>query len=489
MRLLAKLYPAALAVSLTVATGVVSAQTELPDIGNPAAAAITVDEERQVGEMMTKQLRDQGKIIDDPEVQEYIQSLGLRLASQASDPATRHFQYFVVNEPGINAFAIFGGFIFCNYGTILASGSESELAGVLAHETAHVTQRHLARMINAQSHQGLEQAATILGAILIGVLAGGNGNAMEGAIAAAQGMAIQQRINFTRAQEYEADRVGIGFLAAAGFDPQAMANFFEQMSRKEGLNGAWVPEMLRDHPVTSNRIAEARARAAQYERRRPVPSVGYSLIKERLRVITTPREELAHLYTDIGAEHEPELDKSYGQALTLMAIEHPAAAVSILEPLVAHHEGNTLLHAALGQAQTQAKQTKEGLATFETALELFPRNVPLSIRYAEALMSAGRARDAHVLLLDLFNNIEPTPPQIRLTAMAASAAGDAGDAYYYMSEYHIANGDLTLSVQQLQLALTAPNLTVVQKERYQARLDEIRDFLATARMQRTSSKQ
>jgi beta-barrel assembly-enhancing protease len=137
----------------------------------------------------------------------------------------------------------------------------------------------------------------------------------------------------------------------------------------------------------------------------------------------------------------------------------------------------------------QAKDTKAGLATFEAALELFPRNVPLSIRYAEALMSAGRAREAHVLLLDLFNNIEPTPPQIRLTAMAASAAGNAGDAYYYMSEYHIANGDLTLSVQQLQLALTAPNLTAVQKERYQARLDEIRDFLATARMQRTSNRQ
>jgi predicted Zn-dependent protease len=474
---------------LTVATGAVSAQTELPDIGNPVAATITVDEERQIGEMITKQLRDQGKIIDDPEVDEYVQSLGLRLASQASDPATRHFQYFTVNEPGVNAFAIFGGFIFCNYGTILASGNESELASVLAHETAHVTQRHLAREVNAQSHQGLEQAATILGAILIGVLAGGNGQAMEGAVAAAEGMAIQRQINFTRAQEYEADRVGIGFLASAGFDPNAMANFFEAMSRHEGLNGAWVPEMLRDHPVTANRVAEARARAAQYEHRRPNQSVGYALIKERVRVLTTPREELVHLYTDIGAEHEPELDKSYGQALTLIAIGRPAAAVGILEPLVNHHQGNTLLYAALGQAQMAAKETKEGLATFETALGLFPRNVPLSIRYAEALMSAGRPRDAHVALLDLFNNIEPTPPQIRLTAMAASAAGDAGDAYYYMSEYHIANGDLTLSVQQLQLALTAPNLTIVQKERYQARLDEIRDYLATAHLQRASNNQ
>jgi predicted Zn-dependent protease len=487
MRHLAKLLSAAFALSLALATGVVSAQTELPEIGNPVAATITVDEERQIGEMITKQLRDQGKIIDDPEVDEYVQSLGLRLASQASDPATRHFQYFTVSEPGINAFAIFGGFIFINYGTILASGNESELASVLAHETAHVTQRHLARMVSAQSHQGLESVATMLGAILIGVLAGGHGSAMEGAIAAAQGAAIQQQINFTRAQEYEADRVGIGFLAAAGFDPQAMANFFESMSRLEGLNNAWVPEMLRDHPVTGNRVAEARARAAQYERRKNTQSVGYAFIKERVRVLTTPREELLHLYSDLSSEHDPPLDKKYGQALTLMAIGRPAEAVTILEPLVEHHEGNTLLHDALGQALMQAKQTSRGLATFEHALTLFPRNEPLSIRYAEALMSAGRAQDAYVLLLDLFNNIEPTPPQIRLTAMAANAAGDAGDANFYMSEYHISNGDLMLSVQQLQFALNSPHLSVVQKERYQARLDEIRDYLATARMQRTSN--
>jgi beta-barrel assembly-enhancing protease len=490
MRPLAKLLLlSTLAASLAVATAVANAQAqvELPEIGNPAAATISVTEERQIGEMIVRQLRDQNRVIDDPEVDEYVQSLGLRLASQASDPATRHFQYFTVREAGINAFALPGGFIGVNYGTILASHNESELASVLAHETAHVTQRHIAREISAQSKQGLVSAATILAAILIG--AAGGGSAMEGAIAAAQGISIQQQINFTRAQEYEADRVGIGFLASAGFDPNSMANFFEALSRQEGLNGAWIPEMLRDHPVTGNRVAEARARAAQYERRKVAQSVGYSLIKERLRVLTTDREQLLHLYTEIGSEHETELDKNYGRALTLMAIGRPADAAKILAPLVERHQGNTLLYGALGQAQIAAQDTGQGLATFEHALALFPRNVPLSVRYAEGLMSAGRAQEAYVLLIDLFNNIDPTTPQIRLTAMAANAAGDAGDAYFYMSEFHISNGDLLMSVQQLQLALTAPNLTVVQKERYQARLDEIRDYLATARMQRTSNNQ
>jgi predicted Zn-dependent protease len=128
----------------------------------------------------------------------------------------------------------------------------------------------------------------------------------------------------------------------------------------------------------------------------------------------------------------------------------------------------------------------DGIATFQKANALFPRNVPLSVRYAEALMKAERPKEAHALLLDVFNNEPPTPEQIQLTALAASAAGDMGDAYYYMSEYHIASGDLMLAVQQLQLALAAPNLSSVQRQRFQARLDELRDFLATTRTRKGS---
>jgi len=98
-------------------------------------------------------------------------------------------------------------------------------------------------------------------------------------------------------------------------------------------------------------------------------------------------------------------------------------------------------------------------------------------------MRAGRPKDAHTLLLDLFNNVEPTPDEIQLTARAANAAGDIGDAYYYMSEYHITSGNLPLASHQLELALATPNLTTIQRERFQARLDEIREFLASQRRQ------
>jgi predicted Zn-dependent protease len=161
-------------------------------------------------------------------------------------------------------------------------------------------------------------------------------------------------------------------------------------------------------------------------------------------------------------------------------------AAKILHDLVGEHENLTLLYSALAQAEAQAGLVNDGLSTFAKANALFPRNVPLSVRYAEALMAAGKAKEAHALLLDVFNNIAPTPDQIQLTALAASAAGDTGDAYFYMSEYHISSGDLPLAVQQLELALAAPNLTSVQRQRFQARLDEIRDYLATVRVRRVN---
>jgi beta-barrel assembly-enhancing protease len=155
--------------------------------------------------------------------------------------------------------------------------------------------------------------------------------------------------------------------------------------------------------------------------------------------------------------------------------------------MVQQHEGLTLLYAALGQAQARAGHTDEALATFRHAERLFPRNVPVTVRYAETLMAAGRPAEAHRMLLDLFNNVPPTPDQIRLTALAASAAGDAGDAYYYMGEYQIAGGDLNLAAQQLQLALASPHISVIQRQRYQARLDEVRDFLASTRKRQLTS--
>jgi predicted Zn-dependent protease len=460
----------------------------LPDIGSPASTTISTSDEYRLGAQIVRQLHDQKAIMEDPEVTEYLQSLGQRLAAQAPD-THQTFTFFAVNEGTINAFALPGGFIGVNYGTVLASRNESELAGVVGHEVAHVTQRHMARTFHAQSTQGIAQTAAILAAVLIGAIAGGD--AVEGAIAIAQGAAAQQQVNFTRANEYEADRVGIGFVAGAGFDPNGMANFFEAMSRHDGLAGQYVPEMIQSHPVNSNRIAEARGRAAQYDHPKGNPdSATYECIRERLRVLTMPKESsIAQRYANETKNFKGTLGQRYGYALALMQDNKNQDAAKILSELVNEHENLTLLYAALAQAEVDGGLENDGIATFAKANALFPRNVPLTVRYAQALMKANRPKEAHALLLDLFNNVQPTPDQIQLTALAASAAGDTGDAYYYMSEYHIATGDLQLALQQLQLALAAPNLTSVQRQRFQARMDEIRDFLISNRIRRVSAQQ
>jgi beta-barrel assembly-enhancing protease len=456
-----------------------AAGSDLPDMGSPAAAVLSHTDEYRLGAMVARELRDQNALLEDPEVSEYMNWVGMRLASQSADGG-RGFQYFVVKDRSINAFAVPGGFVFVNDGLMLATSNESELASVMAHETAHVTQHHIARMIRDQGQQSLTSAAAILAAILLGAI--GGGQAIEGGIVAAQGMAAQHQINFSRDNEMEADRVGIGYLAGAGFDANSMASFFETMSRHEGLAATYIPAMLIDHPVTSDRVAEARSRAAQFPARKGKDSQSYELIRERVRVLSATGDvDLAAQYAQRISRGHATVGERYGQALALLSGNRADEAVRILAPLVQQHEGLTLLHVALAQAQAKAGHTGEALATFAHAEELFPRNVPLTVRYAETLMAAGRPGDAHNMLLDLFNNVPPTPDQIRLTALAASAAGDPGDAYFYMGEYQIAGGDLALAAQQLQLALAAPNISSIQRQRYQARLDEVREYLASTR--------
>lgn len=463
---------AALLLTLCAGMHAAAEPDDLPNMGSPAEAMLTLEDEFQIGRMMVRGLRDQDRILEDPEVTEYIRALGYRLSSQAHDGAQR-FNFFMVRDDTVNAFALPGGFIGVNAGLVLETKTESELAGVLAHEIAHVTQRHIARSIAAQSRSSLVSTAAMLAAILLGAASGGDA-AMAG-MAAAQSLAIQQQISFTRANESEADRVGLGILARAGFDPEGMPAFFETMSRRAGTSEANVPEMLRTHPVTVNRIAETRERAAQIKIEPAPESPSYAVTRERLRVLTTPAGESALRYYNAIIQNEADATQAqvYGRALALMRAGKAAEAVEIFRRLRDADPTMLQYHTALGQAQLLAKQDKAALSTLQRARELFPRNVAVTVRYAEALMQLGDPKKAHEILLDLFNVVPPTPEQARLTALAANAAGDVADSYYYMSEYHVMSGDLPLAINQLQLALAVPKITNVQRARFQARLEEI----------------
>lgn len=479
-----------LATGLTLAALSSVAQVNLPDIGSPADAVLSKSEEARLGRAIMAHIRQSGDVVEDPLVTEYVNEIGHRIAAQANSDGIYKFTFFVVDNPAINAFALPGGFIGVHTGLLEATRNEDELAGVLAHEVSHVTQRHIARSIHANSRQSIMTMAIMLGAILAAA-AGADGDVVQAGLAAAQGSAAQQQINFTRSNEYEADRVGIAALANAGFDPQGMASFFEVISRGETRPMEYrAPEFLRTHPVSSARIAEARSRARNFPAVHTNDTVNYGVARVRILIASMNTSEEAVRYF----EREPYENQSdiqrYGRAVAYLRHGRNAEATRILEELANKNPEVIAYHIGLADAQLAMEAVDLSVDTFERARELFPRNVPLVIHYAEALLKLGQAEKAHDILLDLLNNVPPTPEQVRLIARAAIDAGEVAEAHYYMAEYRFMIGDLVGGVNFLRRGLQVPDIEEIQRIRFEARIDFIREFMSEeqlAQMARTRS--
>ncbi len=469
-------------VCLTLAVGSPAAEVNLPDIGSPADAVLSKSAEAQLGRAIMREIRASGELVEDPQVTEYINEIGHRIAAQANTEGVHEFSFFVVDSPVINAFALPGGFIGVHTGLLEATRNEDELAGVLSHEVAHVTQRHIARRIHANQRQSILSTAIMLGALLAGA-AGASGDAMQGAIAVAQGTSAQQQINFTRANEYEADRIGINALAAAGFDPQGMASFFEVISRGMTPHEYRSPEFLRTHPVSSARIAEARGRARDYAPVHTNDSVTYGIARMRLIVESkdTPEEAVSYFERE-AYEYQSDVER-YGRAVAYLRAGRNSEANRIFEELASKDPQVIAYHIGLADSLLEMDRASEAMATFERALELFPRNLPLVIHYANALLRVGEPKRAHAMLLDLLNNVPPTPEQVRMIARAATAAGEAAEANYYMAEYYFMVGDLVGGISFLRRALQVPDLDEIQRIRFEARIDFIREFMSEEQLQ------
>lgn len=465
---------AAMFLTLLAAQRSSAAGNDLPDMGTPASAILSLEDEYRLGSMVVRGLRDQQQILDDPELNDYIESIGLQLSSQSEQQPTHSFQFHVVKDNEINAFALPGGFVCVNSGLLLATRNESELAGVLGHEISHVTQRHIARSIVAQSRNSIVSAAAMLAAILLG--AAGGGDAAIAGIAAVQAVALQNQMTFSRAEETEADNIGVALVARSGFDPNGMWQFFEVLQRQNGSRKETdIPAILRSHPVTNERIAETRSRVAHMTPVNHQDSLSYELMRERMRVLMTPSGEDPRQYYPIKESDEGHVgaERLYGKALADIAAHNPDDAVRILKKLLEHNASVIQYHTALGQAQLESGSISASIETLHHAMELFPRNIPVTIRYAESLRRGGDAKQAHTVLLDLFNNVPPTPDQAKLIALVANEAGDTADAYSYMGEYYILGGDLPNAVAQYQMALSVPSISSVQRAKFAARLEEI----------------
>lgn len=458
-----------LCIALSAACIALPASAELPDIGSPADAVLPKSQEAQLGRSIMREIRRQGVIVNDPELTEYVQSIGHRLAAQHNN-GEFEFEFFVVDDPNINAFALPGGYIGVHTGLIAATRNESELAGVLAHEIAHVTQRHIARAIHANQRNSLINMAAMLGALLAAAAADAGGDGIQAAVLSSQAAQAQSRINFTRSNEYEADRVGVGILARSGFDPNGMADFFSTMSREAGPAGARVPEFLRTHPVNSARMAEARGRARDLGSVRHTNSDGYRIAKARIDVLGRGAGPA------INSNDDPEID-AYAEALVHMEQLNFAKAVPLLEKLVDQNPDVISYRIALGKAQAGNDDEFTALETLDDAYQLFPRNVPLSIAYAQVLMDNEESAEAHRLLLDLFNTVPPTLDQVRLITRAAVAAGELAEAHYYQSEYNIMLGDLVGSIKMLREGLAIDDISPIQIARFEARMETVSEYL------------
>ncbi|MBS1211921.1 MAG: uncharacterized protein H6R26_537 [Proteobacteria bacterium] len=426
---------------------------DLPEIGDPSGTIITPLQEKELGEAFFRNLHNEVSVNEDPEIGDYIQTIGQKLAANSDNPS-QVFRFFVVTDPTINAFAGPGGFIGVNSGLILTSEAESELASVLAHEIAHVTQRHLYQAFQAASRLSLPTAAAMLAAVLLGAKAG-SGQLGQAAIMAAQAANIQYQINFTRDNEAEADRVGMQTLSRSEFDPRAMPTFFERMQQSTRFAGRDLPEFLLTHPVTVSRISDTRGRAETFPYRQYPDSFTYQLVRAKLRVQTaaTPQQAIDYFKAigNQGTRQQQDVAR-YGLAQALVAALKLNEGKQILQKLVLQYPEQSHFINALAYAEVETRNYSEALRLYLAAMERFPGNRAVRLNYTKALLLTGKAREARALLEDLVHEPSPSPEIFNLMGQSYSALGQEAQSHRYVAEAYYAGGQTRAAILQLKIA-------------------------------------
>lgn len=449
----------------------------LPDLGDDSAAVISPMQERRLGEDFMRRARQSLAFVDDAEVNDYLQALGQKLLAHA-DTSYRDFRFFMVNDSAINAFAVPGGFVGVNKGLLLATQSESELASVLAHEITHVAQKHIPRLIADSQRTSLPAIAAILASIL---LAGSGHGGAEAGIAATTATMAQRQLNFTRTYEEEADRLGMTILAKAGFDPQGMPAFFERLQTLNRLNESNLPEFLRTHPVTVNRIADARNRAERLPAHGARDSDDYLHVHAKLRAMSSGKDTEAirgfHDNLQQGKYRDAQAER-YGYAIALLRNREYDAARAEADKLAALRPSRVSYRILQAEIDLAAGQTARALATYAQAKKTAPNHAGLNRAHAEALLKAGNARPAFELLRTAVRQTPDDPVLYRLLAQAASGSGNQLEAHKATAEQYYLNGNPKAAIEQLKLALKYAGDNFYQVSSIDARLVAIREEIA-----------
>lgn len=446
----------------------------LPEIGVVASDAISLDKEIIVGDAVMRQMRSQSPLIADPVLDEYLQDLGNRLVIHA-DSAKFPFEFFWVNNDAINAFAFFGGHIGVHAGLMRRANTESELASVLAHEISHVTQRHIARRMQAQQRSSPLALASLIGGVLIAMA---NPQAGIAAMQAGSAANAQMQIDYTRTNEQEADRIGIAMLARAGFDPTAAAGFFSTLAEEYRMVSR-PPARLLTHPLTETRIADARARAADYPRRYLPISQRFELAKARIMARYSFEPDYAVEYFEAAvASNVKRSEKAalYGLALAYMRDDKNDKAMEIvINNLLENDPSNLFYLDAATDIYIAAGEPKKAIELLAPHTKHNPRNQVLALNQANAMISAGFFDDAVTLLKDFLLVRKDYQIAHQLMSEAYQKAKRFSQMHQSKAEVYALYGAYNRAVDELQFAYNFAGDDHLQKQRIRARIKQFRD--------------
>ena len=470
-----------LTAGLSLAAGAQDERLDLPDMGASADAILSRQEEKEYAEALVRQMRAYEVLNEDPLITGFFENMGYRLVSN-SDRPDKPFTFVVINQPIVNAFAAPGGVVALYSGLILEADDENEVAGVLAHEVAHITQQHLYRAIENQKAMTIPILLAAVGLVLAG---GGSGEAIQAGVMGAQAAATQAQIYFTRQNEIEADRIGILNLHASGFDPRGMSEFFQKMGRLNRAAGAGPPEYLRTHPVSVTRIAEAEGRIQNMSSPEPSDGKDFYIVQARLRAVIAEHPDATLEFFESRMERadvsEAELDAiQYGMAISLQRKGEFDEARRILNSLLLHDQ-HLAYQLQIAELELESGNQELALQQLADLHNGFPGNHVIALQYGRALLKdrdPERAAEASQLLRQQLRTHDQDPVLYELYARSANIAGKEVRAQEAIAESYFLRGGIHEAALQLEKLLKRDDLDYYQRARVSSRLREFRAELA-----------
>lgn len=447
----------------------------LPELGSSYDTSISKAYEKRLGKIFMKQIRHYLKVVSDPEIQHYIQSLGQKLASYNYE-TSQNFSFFMVDNPDINAFAGPDGIIGINTGIILNSATEGELASVIAHEISHVTQKHLPRMFEKSKRYKLPTIAAMLAAIALGIA---DPEAGKAALIGISGLNKQNQINFTRSNEEEADSIGMQLLVRAGYDPYNMPAFFQKLQKIVRFSEKSALEFLRTHPLTISRIADSVSRAASYPARKDKISYSYKLIRQKIFVNSTnsPSKAISFLTEKLKIKpiNKPEeISIRYGLAYAYIKNHDYILAKQQLDYLLKDDKNNPAYLILAAKLETERSDYDAAFEIFKKANSLYPKQRPIIIAYARALLDVKQAKEAKKIIKNYARVHTHDLVTYSLLGQAEAQLGNEIETALLQVEYYYLSGETKLALDKLKFIEQKYKLNYYQQQRVTARNTELK---------------